>query len=234
MRILYLDLDALNPTHLGCYGYRRNTSPTIDKIAAEGIRFNQVYTTDAPCLPSRTAFLLRAIRHSFGRGWGTVARPQNGEIMGQTAGFGIGSPMRAWPGFLQRRGLKTAMISPFGQRHAAWHFYAGFNEIHNTGKGGMESAEDVTPVVEKWLRDNAADDNWFLHINYWDVHTPYRAPAHCGDPFANDPLPDWLTPELLEEHKKLVGPPHGAGYYDVARPAQPALPPAPRAVGHDG
>ena len=56
MRILYLDLDALNPTHLGCYGYRRNTSPTIDKIAAEGIRFNQVYTTDAPCLPSRTAF----------------------------------------------------------------------------------------------------------------------------------------------------------------------------------
>ena len=56
MRILYLDLDALNPTHLGCYGYHRNTSPTIDKIAAEGIRFNQVYTTDAPCLPSRTAF----------------------------------------------------------------------------------------------------------------------------------------------------------------------------------
>ena len=45
MRILYLD--ALNPTHLGCSGYRRNTSPTIDKIAAQGIRFDQVYTTAA-------------------------------------------------------------------------------------------------------------------------------------------------------------------------------------------
>ena len=55
MRILYLDLDTLRPDHLGCYGYPRATSPHIDSIAARGMRFERVYCSDAPCLPSRAA-----------------------------------------------------------------------------------------------------------------------------------------------------------------------------------
>jgi arylsulfatase A-like enzyme len=39
MRILYIDIDSLRPDHLGCYGYYRQTSPTIDRIAARGVRF---------------------------------------------------------------------------------------------------------------------------------------------------------------------------------------------------
>lgn len=57
MRVLFLDLDSTNPEHLGCYGYHRNTSPNIDKIAAEGVRFTNYYTSDAPCAPSRTALM---------------------------------------------------------------------------------------------------------------------------------------------------------------------------------
>ena len=55
MRILYIDIDTLRPDHLSCYGYLRKTSPNIDLIAAEGMRFNNYYVPDAPCLPSRTA-----------------------------------------------------------------------------------------------------------------------------------------------------------------------------------
>ncbi len=55
MRILYVDIDSLRPDHLGCYGYHRNTSPTIDSIAKEGVKFTNFYSTDTPCLPSRTA-----------------------------------------------------------------------------------------------------------------------------------------------------------------------------------
>ena len=56
MRILYVDIDSLRPDHLGCYGYHRDTSPTIDSIAKEGVKFTNFYSTDTPCLPSRTAF----------------------------------------------------------------------------------------------------------------------------------------------------------------------------------
>ena len=205
MRILYLDLDALNPTHLGCYGYHRNTSPTIDKIASQGICFNNVYATDAPCLPSRTAFYSGQFGiHSGVVGHGGTASERR--INGADRGFRDRLASEGMAGFLQGQGFKTSMISPFGQRHAAWWFYAGFHEIHNTGKNGGESAEEVTPTVEKWLNDNAEGDNWYLHINYWDIHTPYRAPESYGHPFADAPLPDWLTPELLEKHRQIVGP----------------------------
>ena len=155
MRILYLDLDALTPRHLGCYGYLRNTSPTIDAIASEGMRFENVYCSDAPCLPSRTAFYSGrfGIQTGVVGHGGTAADPK---VEGPTRGFRDLYQSDGLAGQLQRAGLHTAMISPFGQRHAAWHFYAGFNEIHNTGGGGMEDASEVTPVVEKWLTDHAS------------------------------------------------------------------------------
>ena len=55
MRILYIDIDTLRPDHLGCYGYHRDTSTNIDRIAAQGARFENCYAPDAPCLPSRSA-----------------------------------------------------------------------------------------------------------------------------------------------------------------------------------
>jgi arylsulfatase A-like enzyme len=41
MRILYIDIDSQRPDHLSCYGYHRKTSPAIDRIAGEGVVFNQ-------------------------------------------------------------------------------------------------------------------------------------------------------------------------------------------------
>lgn len=70
----------------------------------------------------------------------------------------------------------------------------------------MESAEEVTPAVLDWLDRNAGQDDWMLYVNYWDPHTPYRAPASFGNPFAEEPLPAWLTDDVLEEHRNKVGP----------------------------
>ncbi|MDQ8193515.1 sulfatase [Coraliomargarita sp. SDUM461004] len=205
MRILYIDIDSQRPDHLGCYGYHRNTSPTIDQIAKEGIIFDRCYTPDAPCLPSRTAFYSGrfGIQTGVVGHGGTAAQPK---IEGSRRGFRDNFDDHGLARQLQHLNYHTAMISPFGQRHAAWHFYAGFNEIHNTGQGGAESAEVVQPVVSKWMADNAAKDNWYLHINYWDPHTPYRVPLNIDNQFADEPLPAWLTDEVIEKNNKKVGP----------------------------
>ncbi len=205
MRIIYLDIDATRPDHLGCYGYHRNTSPAIDAIAREGVRFNNYYTPDAPCLPSRTAFYTgRFGIHTGVVGHGGTAADTF--VEGASRGFRDEIELHSLPAHLQDLGFHTAQISPFGQRHAARQFYAGFNEMHNTGKGGSESAEEVQPIVEAWLDSHAAKDNWYLHVNYWDPHTPYRAPEEFGNPFEHDPLPDWLTDEVIAKHQKHCGP----------------------------
>lgn len=208
MRVLFLDLDTLRPDHLGCYGYHRDTSPNIDRIAREGVRFTNYHCSDAPCLPSRAGlFSGRFGIHTGAVGHGGTAGDMR--LDGSPRGFRDRLDREALTALLRRAGLKTATVSPFGERHGAYWFYAGFNEMYNTGKGGMESAEDITPTVLKWIKSNAYEDNWFLHVNYWDPHTPYRAPEGWGNPFEDEPLPAWLTDETLRRHRAMVGP-HGA------------------------
>lgn len=205
MRILYLDLDTLRPDHLGCYGYHRNTSPNLDAVAAEGTVFTNYYCSDAPCLPSRAAlFSGRFGIHTGVVGHGGTAADMR--LQGASRGFRDRLDRESLPNVLRRAGLYTVSITPFAERHGAWWFYAGFREMYNTGKGGMESAEDVTPTALRWIEANARRDDWFLQVNYWDPHTPYRAPAAFGNPFADEPLPEWLTPEVLAYHRTLVGP----------------------------
>jgi arylsulfatase A-like enzyme len=42
--IVYLLIDTLRADHLGCYGYERETSPRMDRLAAEGIVFKRFYS----------------------------------------------------------------------------------------------------------------------------------------------------------------------------------------------
>lgn len=211
MRVLILDLDTLRPDHLGCYGYHRDTSPNIDRVASEGVRFDNYYCSDAPCLPARASL----VSGQFGIHTGVIGHGGTAADMrleGEPRSFRSTFSMNnLWMTF-RKAGFKTASVNPFAERHSAWWFNAGFNETLNTGKGGMESAEEVTPTVMSWLDRNAKDDNWLLHINYWDPHTPYRAPEEFGNPFADEPLPAWMTPEIIEQDRSRPG---GHGAWEV-------------------
>ncbi len=217
MRIVFLDLDTLRPDHLGCYGYFRNTSPNIDSIAKDGVRFDNYYCSDAPCLPSRSALS----SGMFGIHNGAVGH-------GGTAGdqFLEGRPREfrqrfAWTNLFhqfRKAGLYTCSISTFAERHTSYWYYGGFNEIHNIGGGGGERADEVSPVAIDWIKKNAKRDNWFLHINMWDPHTTYRTPADFGNPFEGDDFMEhtWMTQEIIDAQRKEASP-HGVrelGMYD--------------------
>jgi choline-sulfatase len=223
MRLLYLDIDSLRPDHLGCYGYPRATSPHIDRLAAQAIRFDNVYASDVPCLPSRAAMFTGR----FGIHTGLINHGgAQAELWheGRDRGFGSVLGRTSFVRGLRDLGLYTATVSSFAERHAAFFFYAGFNEVLNPGKRGLETADDVGPLARGWLERNAARDNWFLHVQLWDPHTPYRTPAAAGDPFAQAPLPAWLTEEVRAAHLQGCGP-HSAretmGYDDKPPPDVP-------------
>ncbi|WP_078382061.1 sulfatase family protein [Sutcliffiella halmapala] len=207
MKILYIDIDSLRPDHLGCYGYHRETSPNIDKLAKRGVRFTNYYASDAPCAPSRTALFSA----KYGIHNGVVnhgGRQADIRPIGAERPFNYhGTEHQAWVDVLRSIGFHTAMISPFPGLHAAWHVLQGFVETHDTGKHAGEKAGDVAEEALRWIEERGTEkEDWFLYLNFWDAHTPYRTPEEYGNPFEHDPAPDWLTEEIIAKQREGYGP----------------------------
>lgn len=228
MKILYVDIDTLRPDHLGCYGYARNTSPNIDAVAADGVRFNDYYCSDAPCLPSRAALMTGR----FGIHTGCIGHGGlNAEMCqeGRDRGMADFNGRYNLPAMLRRTGMRTASVSSFPDRHGAWWFNGGFDETINIGKRGLEGAEEVLPYALDWLKRNEQRKDWFLHVHIWDPHLPYRVPLEYGEPFADVPLPDpWMTQELLDWQRANKPGTHSpwevTGYDDEPNPLTPRQP----------
>ncbi|MBE7462123.1 MAG: sulfatase [Planctomycetes bacterium] len=211
MRVIYIDIDSMRTDHLSCYGYHRKTSPNLDALAAQGVRFTNYYATDTPCLPSRTALFTGR----FGIHTGVVNHGgTQADIRVEGPGRGFRSKSTDWAlaERLRQAGWYTASISPFPHRHSAYHVWEGFHETFDSGSNGHERAEVVYPYVERWLENNAKRDKWFLHFNYWDPHTPYDTPLEYGEPFKDDPPPAWVTQSVIDKQRQSYSP------HDIQRP----------------
>ncbi len=206
MRIVFFDIDCLRPDHLGCYGYPRPTSPTIDAIAREGVRLNRYYCANSPCLPSRA-------------GWASGRFGiRNGIVSNHGAGAQFRLQLRNYVGpqpenemlmrQLRAHGYDTISFSNFADRHNAFWFMCGWTEYHTPNlKGGAETATEVNEALMPWLRHNAGRGNYFLHINYWDVHRCYRMDSSWADRFEGYPVPqEWPDEDTIRAHQAIEGP----------------------------
>ncbi|GHH97905.1 sulfatase family protein [Neobacillus kokaensis] len=203
MRIVYFDIDSLRPDHLGCYGYRRNTSPNIDKIASEGIRFSNMYCASSPCVPARASF----ISGRFGINHGALTHWGPGCNFYYPEGDFHSKEMPFFTRYLREADHRTITFSSFGDRHHAWWFFAGWDEVHtHTLKGGNEDAHEVNKVVLPWIKEHGKDENYFLHIQYWDPHSAYTYPKEYAEQFSDDLIPEYPDEETIQKHRKDAHP----------------------------
>ncbi len=214
MRIIFFDIDCLRPDHLGCYGYNRPTSPTINEIAKEGTRFDHYYCSSSPCLPSRTAW-------SSGR-FGI----RNGVISNVGAGVRFSLRTRDYGGpepdnemfmrLLRAHGYDTVAFTNFSDRHNAMWFTYGWTEFHTPNlKSGDETAEEVNAHLLPWLKHNAAKENLFLYVNYWDVHRCYKMSPSWAERFKDIPVEqDFPDEETIQKHQAILGPFTAQGQFE--------------------
>ncbi|MFW6039245.1 MAG: sulfatase [bacterium] len=212
MRIVFFDIDSLRSDHLGCYGYPRSTSPTIDTIAADGMRFDSYYCSTSPCLPSRAAWVTGTfgIRNGVVSNVGVGSRYRLEQIQHRKDGVYKGDIIRVperMPRHLRRHGYDTITISNFADRHGADWFLYGWTEAHSVDlKGGREQATDVADRTIGWLRNNRGRDNFFLHVNFWDVHRCYTMDPSWAERFADQPVPvDWPDEATIRRHGEMTG-----------------------------
>jgi choline-sulfatase len=209
MKIIYIDIDSMRPKHFGTYGYHRNTTPNMDKIAEQGVRFNRAYCASSPCVPSRASFAsgLFGIHSGVVTHWGAGCDFQGGNQFNR--------PM--FIRLLRSQGYKLATFSSFADRHDAFWFMAGWNEVHtHTMKKGNEDADEVMEAVLPWLEKNAMEDDYLLHLQLWDPHRNYTMPVKYQGMFKDTPPPVWPDEKAIEEHQNNYAPfsalnlfPHG-------------------------
>ncbi len=194
MRVIYIDIDSLRPDHLGCYGYARPTTPNIDRLAQQGIRFTQCFSSDSPCMPSRAA----TISGTFGIKNGVVTHGERAsELQGQQSTL---------PYVLRQHRIPAVAISSFGRHPSPW-FYVGWNEfIDPIDRPELSfqqiAGEEVVDRAIRWLDENRALTDFYLYVQLWDPHAVYEAPQSFVDAARNDNYPARPTPEDVETDQR--------------------------------
>ncbi|NID12355.1 arylsulfatase [Fibrivirga algicola] len=148
--IVFILADDMGYGDLGCYGQQRISTPRLDQMAAEGMRFTQFYTGSTVCAPSRATLMSgRHTGRTYIRGNGEVAlRPQDlilpeqlkkaGYTTGLFGKWGLGPlgttgepPKQGWDTF-------------FGQLH---HVAAHFQQPDTLWQAEAVDGR-ITPVIQ--------------------------------------------------------------------------------------
>ena len=191
MKVVYIVIDTLRADHLGCYGYHRDTSPNIDRLAEEGVLFKHAFPSDVPTQPSFTSMFTGLRGISSG-----VVSHSTSEALSEDTPF--------LPETLARHGVATAAVSTLYSMRR-W-FARGFKHYMNPAAGNPRllqqvDAEDINALAFPWIREHRAED-FFIFLHYWDPHGLYLPPEeyrwlfYDGDPFD----PDNHSLDALKSH----------------------------------
>ncbi|MEM3046083.1 MAG: sulfatase, partial [Candidatus Bathyarchaeia archaeon] len=162
LNLLLLGIDSLRADHMSCYGYRRLTTPHIDKVASEGVLFENAYSPYIPTTPGYTSMLtgMDVMSHQI-----VSLRPKGpvdpeirflGEILHEK-GY-VSAAVGFNPGFY--RGF---------DEYAEYHAWMAYEEA--PGHKAESLNEKAIPLLEKM-----AGKPFFLFLRHMDPHSPYLPP----------------------------------------------------------
>lgn len=170
--VLLVTVDTLRADHLSCYGHARNTSPSIDALAADGILFENAFTT----VPRTTPALASLMTGDYPRKHGLM-----------TLLDALPSQKRTLAEVLSERGYSTAaFVTPSVPRQSAlWQGFDVFDDRVGSDDPSAR-AEQVAARALRWL-DEQRGGRLFLWLHLWDPHFRYDPPAPHDEAF--DPQP---------------------------------------------
>lgn len=200
--VLIVVIDALRPDRLGAYGYTRNTSPNLDRLANESWLYTQAITT-APWTKPAVASLLTGL---YPREHGiSSADWSRRDEAGAAQVSALPAKSLTLPELLAEAGYRTAA---FGENHhliARLGFAQGFEEHeldlmdrsfmesvagrlglgiaqHFASPGqGRNTGRKIHERFFDWLP--SGDQPYFAYLHHIDVHWPYRAPPPYAERF---------------------------------------------------
>ncbi len=188
--VLIISMDTTRADALGCYGFKHNTTPNIDALAAEGVLFENTYAPIPLTLPSHCTMLT-----------GTIA-PYHG--IHDNEGYKLIDSSLTLAEILKDNGFVTAAIigsvildSKYGMDQGFDFYDDDFQEprspIHIIERQGGE----ISRIAGEWL-DEHQKEKMFLFLHFYDPHRSYEAPEPYHKMFLRNPHPDPNSLEYLQ------------------------------------
>lgn len=231
MRVLIIDADTLRPDHTSPYGYARRITPNVQALADEALVLTEYHAADTPCVPSRANFTTQR----FGISNGAFGHEGHDADVRLTQ-WRSHTPQAPFFGYhlANEAGYHTATIGCFAERHQTWWFHSNFLEtLRPTLSLGLdEDARDISNAGIEWLQRRRHEEDWLLHLTYWEPHTDYYVDKSWVDKArAAGPAPAWPDAATIQAHQQLYGT-HCAvdlhGVYGAASPLPEIMPDAVR------
>jgi len=154
-------LDAMRADHVGCYGYPRDTTPNIDRIAEGACVFRSHYTPVPFTLPSTVSLFSGQYPDTHGLFY---------------PGPGRAEPEENLATLMNKVGFATALFSSTPCASPAMGAGAAFTDAYYRTEFPGMSAEAALKAVDGWL-DEHADSPFCAYIHLLPPHEPYETPA---------------------------------------------------------
>jgi arylsulfatase len=168
--VLVLVIDALRPDHLGCYGYARPTSPTLDGLARRGVLFADA-TSPSTYTRAAVASIFASVHPAA---HGVLSQGRQVEV--------LSDEYTTLAESLKARGYRTAAFMPNPSLHRSFNFGQGFDLYDDDlmmgegpGHTAYETARKINDRALRWLRRDR-EKPFFAYLHYRDVHAPYVPP----------------------------------------------------------
>lgn len=213
--VLLVVWDTVRALSLSVYGYERETTPTLDRMAAASVVFERAASSASWTLPAHASLFTGRYHHEHsatrssplddefptlaealsGRGYRTAGFAANTYWVGR--GFGLDRGFHwyvdSWNPSLEGI-LRSWWLTKYMLTHLRrWFGVRGSPKI---------SAAQVNGSVLSWLDRQESDRPFFAFLNLFDAHEPYYPPAPTGFAFGSPDARywwDWTRPERLSE-----------------------------------
>jgi len=156
--LLLITIDALRADHLGAYGYSRPTTPRLDQLAADGVRFAAAFTSGPMTLPSVGQIFTSS----------PFPAPTRPTLVSSLFAGGVTRTKAIVNNLYLFHWLTLSTRDPFDSITEAWSW----------------RADRITRNALQWI-DQRPGEPFALYLHYIDTHTPYHPPPPFATRFTD-------------------------------------------------
>ena len=175
--VVLVTIDTLRADHVGAYGYHRDTTPGLDRIARDGVRFANAASVSSWTMPAHASILTGLEPAEHGLQTSLNALPESARTLGEILGDA---------------GYETAGFVSHVYMTERYGFGAGLAHFDDTAAKRAPQTPVSQTVVDRvlaWLdgrRSRGDERPFFLWVHLFDPHWDYIPPPPHDTAFDAD------------------------------------------------